>query len=1013
MEARHEIATEQLLKEALKWFATVQAPVTASGQATAALAIQSFWRGYCVRRGYQRLWLEDIFSTEVARITSARPDEETHRTDGAILIQKLWRGYVARNSYERYLLEAMMQFEADCLRQQRILFQEEVFERNRASEMEVDETTAIYHMHMYSRLSAELQDMERKIRQLLSCNCEHHLHELQEDCVRGVSQVQYRTAAATAIQAQWRGYVHRRGFAEILLQNLRNWERKCAEDDQEVVMAERSDFLDHAKRSQEEVLSTAQKEWAALVEDMLKTKYTVLQDNKVCAATSIQSAWRGYETRQLLTALRECEACERQLRQKTVTQEGDHRGSMQRGAVQTLYQLGVQSIQQEREGAHEVLQQAASEMSKALLVMRFGQERRHLDSLAEGTTQWMALAAAAERYKIRWQHYKCVTQFLLMCMALHFRCLQDDAQARSALAFAEESVRTVLTVEEAAGREHLVKKSDWERRMMSGRQNRQHLESVELRARQGIHVQQDTARYQLADSHQEAVGVVHMRYCMAQLLQRWWRQCLQEEQQRMALRLAQEQQRLALQRQAWAVLIQAMWRGHFCRKNFAKILERLEEERILHKLQEVEARQIWRKEVHCFEAILESWQQLFAGSSRLRIRLVQAQVKTAAAHKIIRWWRRAQKKERAHRAQETLPERQERGGREVLVYEWSWRQQILMQDFTDGFNSLRLKTKTASAATRVQCLWKGYLTRKALPKYIAYREEVTGVLRLWKVERQFIIREQNDEWSDLQQALKQRRFEPVAPPQQRLSKTEQAEKAEMEAIARRNRIREEARKRKAELQEELAILETEERLDRKSIARDFEYGLSDIQNAFFSTHRHTLGVPPLLQPSTPSTGSMNASFSMTATMNASFSSTATSLGPVRAPGAHRRPPSPPLARPITPPPARALDELPALKRVPPSQQRSTRAPRAPPNESALPAALPRPPPPALSESTLMRVPPSPAPPSGALQPRGRKAPSSPRQVLTGSKGGKQVPAAGPSGPSADMRPSVGVSWNTF
>ena len=28
----------------------------------------------------------------------------------------------------------------------------------------------------------------------------------------------------------------------------------------------------------------------------------------------------------------------------------------------------------------------------------------------------------------RWQHYKCVTQFLLMCMALHFRCLQDDAQ---------------------------------------------------------------------------------------------------------------------------------------------------------------------------------------------------------------------------------------------------------------------------------------------------------------------------------------------------------------------------------------------------------------------------------------------------------------------------------------------------------------------------------------------------------------------------------------------------------
>ena len=42
----------------------------------------------------------------------------------------------------------------------------------------------------------------------------------------------------------------------------------------------------------------------------------------------------------------------------------------------------------------------------------------------------------------------------------------------------------------------------------------------------------------------------------------------------MALRLAQEQQRLALQRQAWAVLIQAMWRGHFCRKNFAKILER-------------------------------------------------------------------------------------------------------------------------------------------------------------------------------------------------------------------------------------------------------------------------------------------------------------------------------------------------------------------------------------------------------------------------------------------------------
>ena len=44
-----------------------------------------------------------------------------------------------------------------------------------------------------------------------------------------------------------------------------------------------------------------------------------------------------------------------------------------------------------------------------------------------------------------------------------------------------------------------------------------------------------------------------------------------------------------------------------------------------------------------------------------------------------------------------------------------------------------------------------YLTRKALPKYIAYREEVTGVLRLWKVERQFIIREQNDEWSDLQQ----------------------------------------------------------------------------------------------------------------------------------------------------------------------------------------------------------------------------------------------------------------------
>ena len=30
---------------------------------------------------------------------------------------------------------------------------------------------------------------------------------------------------------------------------------------------------------------------------------------------------------------------------------------MQRGAVQTLYQLGVQSIQQEREGAHEVLQQ--------------------------------------------------------------------------------------------------------------------------------------------------------------------------------------------------------------------------------------------------------------------------------------------------------------------------------------------------------------------------------------------------------------------------------------------------------------------------------------------------------------------------------------------------------------------------------------------------------------------------------------------------------------------------------
>ena len=54
--------------------------MTASGQATAALAIQSFWRGYCVRRGYQRLWLEDIFSTEVARITSARPDEEVSQT---------------------------------------------------------------------------------------------------------------------------------------------------------------------------------------------------------------------------------------------------------------------------------------------------------------------------------------------------------------------------------------------------------------------------------------------------------------------------------------------------------------------------------------------------------------------------------------------------------------------------------------------------------------------------------------------------------------------------------------------------------------------------------------------------------------------------------------------------------------------------------------------------------------------------------------------------------------------
>lgn len=53
-------------------------------------------------------------------------------------------------------------------------------------------------------------------------------------------------------------------------------------------------------------------------------------------------------------------------------------------------------------------------------------------------------------------------------------------RVRAAAEFAEESARAALQAGEAAARQHVERKRDWERRMVAGRARRQALEAVEV-----------------------------------------------------------------------------------------------------------------------------------------------------------------------------------------------------------------------------------------------------------------------------------------------------------------------------------------------------------------------------------------------------------------------------------------------------------------------------------------------------------------------------------------------------
>eukprot|EP00667_Euglena_gracilis_P024264 EG_transcript_27793 len=186
--------------------------------ATAALRIQRLWRGFAVRRGYHRSWVEWLINDQVMKYQAEKALEQ----ERALSLSP----------------QEMLQQQAAQLQRQRMVTQEEVLRRSEVSEWEVEERRAVYQQHMYHRLLVELQAIEGKVRQLLWLEAERTVSDLHQNLqTQSAAAVQ---RAATRIQAQWRGFTHRRTMAARISDSRQRWEARCDLEDQFTFAEERT-----------------------------------------------------------------------------------------------------------------------------------------------------------------------------------------------------------------------------------------------------------------------------------------------------------------------------------------------------------------------------------------------------------------------------------------------------------------------------------------------------------------------------------------------------------------------------------------------------------------------------------------------------------------------------------------------------------------------------------------------------------------------------------------------------
>nr|CAD7425632.1 unnamed protein product [Timema monikensis] len=494
---------------------------------TAAVTIQSCWRGYCARK-HARAMKEEI-----------NYQIELHREISALTIQTLWRGYCARK-HARAMKEELTRA---CTIIQRVF---RAHQRDKTLQIELRCTTA----------ALTIQTLWRGY-----C-ARKHVRAMKEEIT--YQKELHRETAALTIQTFWRGYCARkhvramkeeityqkelhRETSALTIQTL--WRGYCA---RKHVRAMKEEITYQKELRRETSALTIQTFWRGYCARKhvraMKEEITYQKElRRETSALTIQTFWRGYCARKHVRAMKEEITYQKELRRETsaLTIQTFWRGYCARKHVRAM----KEEITYQKELRRE---------TSALTIQTFWRgycARKHVRAMKEEITYQKELRRETSALTIQtfWRGY---------CARKHVRAMKEEITYQKELR-RETSALTIQTFWRGyCARKHVRAMKE---EITYQKELRRETSALTIQtfwrgycARKHVQAMKEEITYQ-KELHRETSALT---------IQTLWRgYCARKHVRAMKEEITYQKE---LRRETSALTIQTFWRGYLSRKHFQK-----------------------------------------------------------------------------------------------------------------------------------------------------------------------------------------------------------------------------------------------------------------------------------------------------------------------------------------------------------------------------------------------------------------------------------------------------------